>query len=362
MKTAIALLVSAALSVSAFAQENDAVIPEALTKALSESALPDAGTFREEVKINLDKKGEVIGIKELPMKKLYFVEAENGSYVVSADGRFVFDGRLVDVWHRTTIRNLADAGKTNETCNNNGTCNDGTCDCTANFEGEKCENTVAKKFLGTYDINCNGTLNIDGTNETFVNEPGTAKIFQGEKPDEIIVVDSYSTDNTINLIKEHKNVQLICRKFINYTDQKRYALEQANYDWVLFLDADERITPTLKNEILDVINNPNKAVAFYFQRTFMFKSKKLHFSGWQSDKNYRLFIFLASFFWATKNGQFDDDYTKVLPILVHGDAAFAGNVGTLYIHHRAPTSRKNSPPSLSANNKCGCHRLTKFFS
>lgn len=107
--------------------------------------------------------------------------------------------------------------------------------------------------------------------------------------DEIIVVDSYSTDNTINLIKEHKNVQLICRKFINYTDQKRYALEQANYDWVLFLDADERITPTLKNEILDVINNPNKAVAFYFQRTFMFKSKKLHFSGWQSDKNYRLF-------------------------------------------------------------------------
>lgn len=75
----------------------------------------------------------------------------------------------------------------NETCNGNGTCDDGTCECTTNYEGVKCENTVAKKFLGTYDINCNGTLNIDGTNETFVNEPGTAKIYQGEKPDEIIL-------------------------------------------------------------------------------------------------------------------------------------------------------------------------------
>jgi len=107
--------------------------------------------------------------------------------------------------------------------------------------------------------------------------------------DEIIVVDSYSTDNTINLIKKHKNVQLICREFVNYTDQKKYTLEQANYDWVLFIDADERITPSLKAEILEVINRPHKIVAYYFQRTFMFKTEKLRFSGWQSDKNYRLF-------------------------------------------------------------------------
>lgn len=75
----------------------------------------------------------------------------------------------------------------NETCNGNGTCNDGTCACVGDYEGVKCENTVAKKFLGTYDIVCNGSLNIDGTNRDFVNEPGTAKIYQGEKPDEIIL-------------------------------------------------------------------------------------------------------------------------------------------------------------------------------
>ncbi|SIQ39109.1 glycosyltransferase family 2 protein [Maribacter ulvicola] len=107
--------------------------------------------------------------------------------------------------------------------------------------------------------------------------------------DEIIVVDSYSTDNTLKLIRENKNVKLICRKFVNYTDQKKYALEQANYDWILFLDADERITPSLKDEILKVITEPDAASAYFFQRTFMFKTKKIYFSGWQSDKNYRLF-------------------------------------------------------------------------
>lgn len=106
---------------------------------------------------------------------------------------------------------------------------------------------------------------------------------------EIIVVDSFSTDSTVDIIKNHDNVQLIGRKFINYTDQKNFAMEQANNDWILFLDADERITPLLKNEILKVINDPNSASAYFFKRTFMFKSKKLRFSGWQSDKNYRLF-------------------------------------------------------------------------
>ena len=71
--------------------------------------------------------------------------------------------------------------------------------------------------------------------------------------DEIIVVDSFSTDRTIEYIKKHKNVQLICRKFINYTDQKNYALQKSSNDWILFLDADERLTPSLKKEILNTI-------------------------------------------------------------------------------------------------------------
>lgn len=108
--------------------------------------------------------------------------------------------------------------------------------------------------------------------------------------DEIIVVDSFSTDGTIEKIKEHPNVKLIQRPFLNYTDQKSYALEQATNDWVIFLDADERIPDRLRNEILATVNSSEPtADAYYFYRTFMFKNKVLHFSGWQSDKNYRLF-------------------------------------------------------------------------
>ena len=108
--------------------------------------------------------------------------------------------------------------------------------------------------------------------------------------DEIIIVDSYSTDGTIEKIKKYPNVRLIQRAFKNYTDQKSFAMEQANNDWVLFMDADERLTDPLKNEILKKINSKEQdIVAFMFLRTFMFKDKVLRFSGWQSDKNYRLF-------------------------------------------------------------------------
>lgn len=108
--------------------------------------------------------------------------------------------------------------------------------------------------------------------------------------DEIIVVDSYSTDRTAALAKKHPKVTFIERKFVNYTDQKSYALSQATYDWVLFLDADERMTPELKKEVLEVVHSEEpEAVAYYFKRTFMFQDKVLRFSGWQSDKNYRLF-------------------------------------------------------------------------
>jgi len=108
--------------------------------------------------------------------------------------------------------------------------------------------------------------------------------------DEVIIIDSFSTDDTVEKIKEHANVKLIQRPFKNFTDQKSFAMEQASNDWILFMDADERLTDTLVNEILKTVNTEGlKPVAFMFQRTFMFKNKVLRFSGWQSDKNYRLF-------------------------------------------------------------------------
>jgi len=107
--------------------------------------------------------------------------------------------------------------------------------------------------------------------------------------DEIIVVDSYSSDKTVSIIQSIPNVKLIQNQFIDYTSQRNFALDQAKNNWILFIDADERLTPELKAEILATINNKNAASAYLIYRTFMFKNKKLHFSGWQTDKIFRLF-------------------------------------------------------------------------
>jgi len=108
--------------------------------------------------------------------------------------------------------------------------------------------------------------------------------------DEIIVVDSFSTDGTVEIIKKYSNIQLIQRSFKNYTDQKQFALNQATHNWILFMDADERVPPELQKEIINEIETASKpASAYYFLRIFMYKQKVLRFSGWQTDKNYRLF-------------------------------------------------------------------------
>lgn len=108
--------------------------------------------------------------------------------------------------------------------------------------------------------------------------------------DEIVVIDSHSDDGTVEKIQQYKNVKLIQHPFKNYTDQKSFALEQAIHNWILFIDADERITDPLQQEILATINSKSKNhVAYFFYRKFMFHKSVLRFCGWQRDKNYRLF-------------------------------------------------------------------------
>lgn len=107
--------------------------------------------------------------------------------------------------------------------------------------------------------------------------------------DEIIVVDSYSTDQTFEIASAFKNVKVVQRVFDNFASQRNYALSLATNSWILFIDADERLTPELEQEIDLIINQQNSAAAYFMYRTFMFKNKKLHFSGWQTDKIIRLF-------------------------------------------------------------------------
>lgn len=107
--------------------------------------------------------------------------------------------------------------------------------------------------------------------------------------DEIVVVDSFSSDGTVDIIKKFSNVKLIQHKFSDFSSQRNFALKQATHNWVLFIDGDERISPNLKHEIVDILNNPKNIVAFGFYRKFYFKNSLLKFSGYQTEKVFRLF-------------------------------------------------------------------------
>jgi len=103
--------------------------------------------------------------------------------------------------------------------------------------------------------------------------------------DEIIVVDSESTDRTVELAKQFTD-KIFIRKWEGYVSQKRYALSLAKNEWVLSLDADERITPELKEEILKL--SPGDYFGFRIRRkNFLFK-KEITSCGWEKDYQLRL--------------------------------------------------------------------------
>lgn len=72
--------------------------------------------------------------------------------------------------------------------------------------------------------------------------------------DEIIVVDSFSTDKTVDIANKY-NCKILQRKFDNFSNQKNHALQFATCDWVLFVDADERIPYQLQVQIIDAMNS-----------------------------------------------------------------------------------------------------------
>lgn len=107
--------------------------------------------------------------------------------------------------------------------------------------------------------------------------------------DEIIVIDSYSSDKTI-AIAEKFNVKIIKRTFDDFSSQKNFAISQAKHSWIYILDADERVTPEVELEILEAVKNPKDFVGFYVKRRFYFFSKPVNFGGFQRDKVVRLFL------------------------------------------------------------------------
>ena len=115
-----------------------------------------------------------------------------------------------------------------------------------------------------------------------------------EIADEIIVVDSFSTDKTEEICKNYKTT-FIKHKFDGHIQQKNWAKEQANFNYVLSLDADETVSSELKNSILNLKKQKNLADAYYFNRRTNYCGKWINHSGWYPDKKLRL--------WNTSKGK-----------------------------------------------------------
>lgn len=104
--------------------------------------------------------------------------------------------------------------------------------------------------------------------------------------EEILVVDSYSTDRTVEIC-ESKEVKVIQNKFEGHIQQKNFALEQTQNNWVLSLDADEALSDELKQSILLTLKNPTE-MGYRFNRLTNYCGKWVRFCGWYPDSKLRL--------------------------------------------------------------------------
>lgn len=132
--------------------------------------------------------------------------------------------------------------------------------------------------------------------------------------DEIIVVDSFSSDHTVAIAREF-GIRILEHEFEGYARQKNWAIPQASHEWVLQLDADERVTPALRDEILDLLRGDPAAEAYRIPRVNHFLGRRMRADGWGSDKVTRLFRRHARF--KERKVHEEIDARGPLPILRH---------------------------------------------
>ncbi len=108
---------------------------------------------------------------------------------------------------------------------------------------------------------------------------------------EILVADSGSTDGTLELVAAMPDCRLIQRAFVNYADFKNWAIPQARQPWVFVLDADERISPQLADEVRRTLAaEPQSVDAYWIARRTFFLGHEARYGPWLHDGVFRLFL------------------------------------------------------------------------
>ncbi len=131
--------------------------------------------------------------------------------------------------------------------------------------------------------------------------------------DEVVVVDSGSTDSTCR-IAEESGARVLHRDWTGYADQKNFAAESAAHEWILALDADEEVTPELRSSIEQLQGDGPSCGGYRFPRLARYVGRWIRHSGWYPDAKVRLYN--------RRRGSWRGDY-------VHESVVVDGPVGDL---------------------------------
>ena len=131
--------------------------------------------------------------------------------------------------------------------------------------------------------------------------------------DEIIVVDSGSNDGTAEIAERH-GARVIQAEWRGFGPQKQFAVEQASHDWVLCIDADERVSESLRGSILAALAAPTSVAGYRFARCNRFMGRYLRHGEGYPDWSLRLFD--------RRHARWSDD-------AVHERVIASGEIGTL---------------------------------
>ena len=106
--------------------------------------------------------------------------------------------------------------------------------------------------------------------------------------DEILVVDSFSTDGTLEIAKKYAD-RTLQHEYLNPAAQKNWTIPKAKYDWILILDSDEKVSVELSNEIRELLRQNPPLDGYWIFRNNYLMGKRIKYSGWGRDSVLRLF-------------------------------------------------------------------------
>lgn len=160
---------------------------------------------------------------------------------------------------------------------------------------------------------------------------------------EIVVVDRFSGDNTVKVAKKYTE-RVFQRKWTNFADQKNFANSKASCPWIFSLDADERVSSELRDEIIQMKDEEPECSGFTMPRQTYYLGRWIRHSGWYPDRKLRLF--------RKDSARWEGEY-------VHESLVIEGKVNALKgsLHHFTYRNIRDHLERINAFSDLGAQKL-----